>query len=101
MTLTITLSPIEEARLQEKSAALSQPMDALAGDLLSERLRNDEVQSAYNPAEALAVLDSFLEQDEKEHQETLVILRTALDEDRPGQRSVFGAGMNLPAAKTP
>jgi hypothetical protein len=35
-------------------------------------------------------LESFLEQDEAEHRETLRVLRQALDEDRAGQRRVFG-----------
>jgi len=33
-----------------------------------------------------------MEQDEDEHRETLRFLRHALDEDRPAQRRVFGAG---------
>ena len=45
-------------------------------------------------AATLAALDSFMEQDEKEHRETLRVLRVALDEDRPGQRRVFGEGAN-------
>ena len=40
----------------------------------------------------IAALDSFMEQDEDEHRETLRLLRHALDEDRPAQRRVFGAG---------
>ena len=40
----------------------------------------------------IAALDSFMEQDEDEHRETLRLLRHALDEDRPAQRLVFGAG---------
>ena len=35
-----------------------------------------------------------MEQDEEEHRETLRVLRKALDEDRPGQRRVFGEGTN-------
>ncbi len=41
-------------------------------------------------AATLAALDSFMEQDEDEHRETLRVLRQSLDEDRPGQRRVFG-----------
>ncbi len=41
-------------------------------------------------ATTLSALDSFMEQDEDEHRETLCILRQALTEDRPGQRRVFG-----------
>lgn len=42
----------------------------------------------------IAALDSFLEQDEREHRETLGFLRTVVDEDRPGQRRIFGQGTN-------
>ncbi len=43
-------------------------------------------------AATLAALDSFMEQDEDEHRETLSVLRQALNTDRPGQRRVFGEG---------
>lgn len=43
-------------------------------------------------AATLAALDSFMEQDEEEHRDTLRVLRQALDEDRTGQRRVFGIG---------
>lgn len=45
-------------------------------------------------AATIAALDSFMEQDEDEHRETLRVLRSSLDEDRSGQRSVFGTGNN-------
>ncbi len=37
-----------------------------------------------------AALDSFMEQDEAEHRDTLRVLRQALGTEREGQRSVFG-----------
>lgn len=40
----------------------------------------------------LAALDSFMEQDEEEHRETLHVLRHALNEERQGQRLVFDTG---------
>ncbi len=43
-------------------------------------------------AALLAALDSFMEQDEEEHRETLQTLRHALNEDRQGQRLVFSTG---------
>lgn len=94
MTIMITLPPTEEARLQEEAAAQGQDMDAYAHALLAERLRSTGPQAAYDPGAALALLDSFLEQDEAEHKETLAVLRHAIDGDRPGQRSVFGQGIN-------
>ena len=45
-------------------------------------------------AATLAALDSFMEQEEEEHRETLLVLRRALAEDRSGQRQVFGEGAN-------
>jgi len=45
-------------------------------------------------AATLAALDLFMEQEEEEHRETLLVLRRALAEDRPGQRQVFGEGAN-------
>ncbi len=53
-----------------------------------------EKQSHYDPAEVIAVLDSFMEQDEAEHRETMGILQAASDKDRPGRRSIFGVGAN-------
>ena len=47
-------------------------------------------------AATLAALDSFMEQEEEEHRETLLVLRRALAEDRPGQRQVFGE-MSFPS----
>ena len=41
-------------------------------------------------AATLAALDLFMEQDEAEHRETLLVLRRALAEDRSSQRQVFG-----------
>ena len=41
-------------------------------------------------AATIAALDSFMEQDEDEHRETLRVLRHSLDEDRPSQRHIFG-----------
>ena len=64
---------------------LEAPMD----DLITNPRSLQERQEA-----TLAALDSFMEQDEKEHRETLRVLRVALDEDRPGQRQVFGEGAN-------
>lgn len=48
----------------------------------------------YNAAGLVAALNAFDEDDEQEQRETLAFLRTALDRDRPGQRRVFGEGVN-------
>lgn len=96
MTVTISLSPSEEATLREKATEHGAPVDERAHALLSQQFRTPP----YDPIGALAVLDSFMEQDEAEHRDTLAILRLALDEDRPGQRRLFGSGMNPQAPKT-
>ncbi len=43
------------------------------------------------------LLKSFDADDEAEQRRTFEALRTAIDEDRPGQRSIFGTGFNPPA----
>lgn len=95
MTVTINLSPAEEARLQQESAMRGQSVDTVAQEMLSARLQAEGMSAPYDPAAAIAVLDSFMEQDEAEHKDTMAILRRALDEDRPGQRRLFGAAMYL------
>ena len=42
----------------------------------------------------LALLDSFDEGDVEEQRETLEYLKVGIDRDRPGQRSIFGEGIN-------
>lgn len=46
-------------------------------------------------AALLAALESFMEQDKEEHQDTLRTLRQSLDENRQGQRLIFGEGNAL------
>jgi len=41
-----------------------------------------------------AAFDALLEGDADEQRETLTLLKKAVDADRPGQRSVFGTGIN-------
>lgn len=41
--------------------------------------------------------DTLEDGDPEEQRETLAMLEKALDEDRPGQRRVFGPGYNPPA----
>jgi hypothetical protein len=97
MTVTIDISPEKEHRLLEKAAnAGVAPLEYVSNlveddlDGLSERQRA-----------MLAVLDSFMEQDEQDHIDTMACLRKALNEDRPGQRRIFGEGYNPPAAVQP
>lgn len=43
----------------------------------------------YDPEAAIAVLESFLEQDADEHRAALELLMEALDEDRPEGLKIF------------
>jgi hypothetical protein len=47
-----------------------------------------------NTESLLAMLDSFAAGDEDEQRETLTQLQVDIDHDRPGQRSIFGEGLN-------
>lgn len=97
MTITIDLSPAEAAYLQKRADEKGQQAADQARQMLTSQLQTEQPQPApYDPTAALATLDSFLEQDESEHKETLAVLRTALDKDRPGQRRIFGTGTNPP-----
>jgi hypothetical protein len=93
MTLTIDISPEKEVRLRKKAA--------MAGVAPPEYVRNlveDDLDDLTEHQKAmLAVLDSFMEQDEEVHRDTMECLRVALNEDRPGQRRIFGEGYNPPA----
>lgn len=48
----------------------------------------------YDPVAFIALLDSFDEGDPDEQKKTLEHLKVALDRNRPGQRSIFGEGVN-------
>jgi len=52
------------------------------------------IKRPYNQAALIAALDSFDEGDAEEQRETLAYLKMAIDRDRPGQRSIFGEGIN-------
>ena len=49
---------------------------------------------AYAPEATLALLASVDEGDADEPRETLDYLKVAVDRDRPGQRGIFGEGIN-------
>jgi hypothetical protein len=59
-------------------------------ELLPTMTATNQLSLRERQAATLAALDAFMEQDETEHRETLSLLRKALEEDRPGQRRVFG-----------
>lgn len=73
--------------------------DALI-DSFAEGEADDHPDRPYNVAGLVAALKAFDADDEQEQRETLGCLRTALDRDRPGQRRVFGEGVNpMPATE--
>ncbi len=69
-------------------------METMLGSL-PERAATSPLSLYERRAATLAALDSFMEQDENEHRETLRVLRQALKEDRPDQRPIFSEGGSL------
>lgn len=96
MTITIDVSPEAEIRLRAEAAQKGQDLDTYVGQVVTQRyhvpLMTEVGRRAWE-----AIFDELLEGDADEQRETLAILEKALDEDRPGQRRVFGPGMNPPA----
>lgn len=95
MTITLDLTPDVQERAvvqaRTEGIAVERYLQALIETALPTeqaepvRRRNHECNAA-----ALALLDAFLEDDAQDQRETLQFLRNAIDEDRPGQRRVFG-----------
>lgn len=103
MTVTLILRPEIEAQVTAEAQArgvpvadyLQQYLEAMIPQHTQEEIhrRNRE-----RNAPALALLEKWgTEADPeviREQRETLEYLSNALDEDRPGQRSIFGTGIN-------
>lgn len=98
MTITLDVPPEKEAELKARAAASGQKLEEYA---LAALLPDSPAPPPYDPAAAIALLDAFANSDEygtaEEQRETLEYLARVIDEDRPGQRSIFGAGFNPPA----
>ena len=90
MTITIDVSPEVARKLSAEADRLGEDVPGIARGLVERQLAASPVRP-YDPA---AALDSFDEGDEQEQRETLDTLIEALDRDRPGQRSIFGQGVN-------
>jgi len=85
MTLTLHLSPELESRLQEEALRQGVSIDAVTVRLLEQTL-----PPADRRAEAIALLQSWIDSDDSQEQrETGDFLIQALDEDRPGNRPLF------------
>ncbi len=93
MTITIDVSPEVARKLSAEADRLGEDVPGIVRGLVERQLAASPVRP-YDPAAALAALDSFDEGDEQEQRETLDTLIEALDRDRPGQRSIFGQGVN-------
>ncbi len=99
MTITIDLPPDVADKLTRKAAR--QGRDA-AGYVRQLAEREAETEEAAAPtlwdpptlAAWDALLDSFTEGEAQDHCETVAVLAQALNDDRPGQRRVFGEGTN-------
>lgn len=95
-TITIDLSAEVADKLTRKAAR--QGWDA-AGYVqhLAEREAETADAAVWDPPTLAAwdrLLDSFATGDAQDHREAVTALAQALNEDRPGQRRVFGAGTN-------
>ena len=85
MTLTLSLPPELEERLQHEADRQGVPADALTLRLLDQHLPSRDSR-----AELVELLQSWIEDgDAEEQRETGEYLRQALDEDRLSDRSLF------------
>lgn len=91
MTIPINLPPDVADRLSRKAAQDGQD---IPGYMRQIALREAALWDAPTLTAWDALLDSFSGGDSEDHRETVETLARALNEDRPGQRRVFGAGVN-------
>lgn len=103
MTVTLTLKPeieaVAKARADAQHIALEDYLNAFLERNLpttdQEEIRRRNIE---RNAGAIALLRSWAKEDDPEviedQRETLDYLKRAIDEDRPGQRRVFGEGYN-------
>lgn len=102
MTITIDVPPDTAARLSTEADRQGKDVPEVVRGLVEQRFVSPPAHP-YDAAAALAALDSFDEGDEEEQRETLNTLMEAIDRDRPGQRRIFGEGVNPmpPADESP
>ncbi len=92
MTLTIDISTELANRMQWEAEQQGQELGTVARRALQERFTPAPVWDAPTLAAWEALLNSFTEGDSEDHRDTVQTLAQALNEDRPGQRRVFGPG---------
>lgn len=111
MTITIEITSTREKHLRRQAQRDGLTFDQYMKRVL-EKIADEEVfgeafstpakrhlaakrpRRSYNPAGLLAALESFEQGDAEEQRQTLKYLETAIDRDRPGQRRIFGTGLN-------
>lgn len=99
MTIIIQLPPEVEAQAAAQARAQGMELAQYLPTLIEQSLPMQAQARAAHNAATSALLDSFMEGDPQEHRETLEYLQQAMDEDRPGQRRLWGTGFNPPARK--
>lgn len=98
--MTLNLPPDIEGAIQEAARHQGQTPEEAVTAALRRLFTPASPQSPirtrrpYDPAAAMALLDSFDQGDEDEQRETLNTLVEAIDRDRPSQRRIFGEGIN-------
>lgn len=93
-TLTIDLPSDVAEKLARRAVQQGQDTAWLLRQLAEREAQRTALWDAPAMAEWNALLDSFSEGDEEDHRDTVAILAQALNDDRPGQRRVFGTGTN-------
>ena len=81
-------------RLQKKITAEAARQGQGVPDVAQNLVEKRVTPRPYDPAAKVALLCSFEEGDPEEQRTTLEYLKVATDRDRPGQRSIFGDGVN-------
>ncbi len=90
MTITIDVPSEIASQLSAEADRQGKDVPEVVQSLVAQRF----TPRPYDPAAMIALLDSFDEGDADEQRETLEYLMVAIDRDRPGQRSIFGEGIN-------
>lgn len=104
MSITIDVAPDVEQRIQKEAAKQGQDVHALVRQVVEERFGTSptpktRIANGWTEeqlADWNAMLDSFSEGEPEEQRASFEQLKRDLEEDRPGQRSVFGTGFNPP-----
>lgn len=98
MTITIDVPAEIAERLSAEAAQEGKAVPEVVQGLVTEHYVNRRPSGRpirpYDPAALMTLLDSFNDGDPEEQQTTLEYLKVAIDRDRPGQRSIFGEGIN-------